>query len=129
MDKFKYEIDNVDLELYNTDEVYVEISREDTRKMYEEIRKWPINDNSEYDDSYVSGELQFIFDKGTDHLTEVLLFPVYEDENEEEFFNGDFIYPPGDVFNYTELIDDVKGRLLKARGKNKLREAEGKSKI
>ena len=70
--------------------VCAEISKEDTKRIFEENRETPKNDALEADDSFVNGELQFNFDEAGENLEEVLLFPTYEFED-DSITNGDFI--------------------------------------
>ena len=109
----EYEISEVNMELESSDQVYVEIPRETTSKIFKEKGQKPINAYSEEDDSYVSGELQFIFEKETDNLQELLLAPVYKED--DGFTNGDFIIPPDYIFDDEELNEDVVSHLIKER--------------
>ena len=72
------------------------ISRENVQLIYELFDTQPKNDDYELDNSYISGEMRFNFNKETNELEEVLLFPVYENKNDPEddddgLRNGDFI--------------------------------------
>ena len=111
--KFDYEIEDVVTDLDDVDEVYVEVSKDITKQLFENARETPVNQDGEEDDSYVSGEIQFIFAKGTDNLVEILLFPVYEDDD-GGLINGDFIDPPDSIYDNEDLINDVKSHLTQS---------------
>ena len=70
--------------------VTAEIGKEITAEIFKEEGINPKNENSELDDSYVVGELQFNFDIKTKELCEILLFPSYEN-GDGDIVNGDFI--------------------------------------
>ena len=63
------------------------ISREDTAFIFSVLGETTKNEDGEEDDSYTLGDVQFNFDGG--EISEVLLAPVYEDE--ESCVNGDFV--------------------------------------
>lgn len=72
------------------------ISRENVQLMYELFDAQPKNDDYDPDDSYINGEIRFNFNKETNELEEVLLFPVYEnkydpEDDDDGLRNGDFI--------------------------------------
>ena len=68
-------------DLTDRDEVYATISKEDLAKLFEDAVEVPSNDDGKKDDSYVSGEVQFIFTKEGE-LEEILIAPVYETEDQ-----------------------------------------------
>ena len=103
--KFNYGIEDVITDLEDIDEVFVEISKEDTIQLFKDAGETPCNEEGDPDKDYVYGELQFHFAKNTDDVTEILLFPVYEDEG--EVYNGDFINITNTIIDYKELIADV----------------------
>lgn len=103
--KFKYVIEDVITDLEDIDEVFVEISDEDTMQLFEDAGVTPCNEEGDPDEDYVYGELQFHFAKNTDDITEILLFPVYEDEG--EVYNGDFINITNTIMDNKDLIADV----------------------
>lgn len=105
--KFDYEIEDVITDLEDVDEVFVEISKEITKQLFNEADDVPRNADGEEDHSYVWGELQFMFLKGTNNLCEILLFTVFEDEYDEGTCVGDFTNAPNSVYDYKELIADV----------------------
>lgn len=108
---FDYTIEDVVTNLDGVDEVYVEISKDITEQLFKSAREIPVNVNGKHDESYVSGELQFIFEKGTGNLIEILLFPVYRSSSSGDFINGDFIDSPDSIYNNDNLISDVKSHL------------------
>ena len=69
------------------------VSKENVQLIYELFDAQPKNDDYELDDSYISGEIRFNFNKDTNEIEEVLLFPVYENDPEgiKGVDNGDFI--------------------------------------
>lgn len=71
------------------------ISRENIQLIYELFDSQPKNDSGDPDNSYIYGEMRFNFNKETNELEEVLLFPVYENDPEDDgldgLVNGDFI--------------------------------------
>lgn len=84
-------------DLISFDTVYAEISKEQVKEIFDNAGAVPKNESLEPDGSYVSGEIQFNFDKDTDKLTEILVFPVYmdpDDSNNQCQLNGDFINAP-----------------------------------
>ncbi len=108
--KFDYTIQEVITALDHTDEVYVEIAKDTMRQFYDIVHEIPCNGCGEPDESYVCGEIQFIFEKGTDNLAEILLFPVYEEEG-DGLVNGDFIRLSEEICDNRDLINAVKAKL------------------
>ena len=102
---FKYVIEDVITDLEDIDEVFVEISKEDTIQLFKDAGETPCNEEGDPDEDYVNGELQFHFAKNTDDVTEILLFPVYEDDG--DMYNGDFINLTKTIIDYKDLIADV----------------------
>lgn len=93
-------------------EVYASISREAVKAFFEEAGVTPLNIDDEPDDSYVEGEVQFIFNMDGDGLNEILIFPVYEDE--DGFTNGsEFVSAPDWMWAYEE---DAKKELEECEG-------------
>lgn len=117
MKKFSYEITDYTLELPSSDEVFVEIDKDTTAQMFKDQGCVPYNGYDEApDETYVAGDLQYIFAKGTDDIVELLLFPVYEDkECKDSFENGDFIIPPDYVFDNEEVTNAVIAYLHQVR--------------
>ena len=87
----KLEFTEVMTQLSDLDEVYAEISKEDLAKILKDAKEVPVNDDGKKDDSYVSGEVQFIFSK-EGQLNEILIAPVYE--TKDGFVNGECISAP-----------------------------------
>ena len=83
-------------DLTDRDEVYATISKEDLAKLFEDAVEVPSNDDGKKDDSYVSGEVQFIFTKEGE-LEEILIAPVYE--TEDGYANGECISAPDALWN------------------------------
>ncbi|MBQ3905973.1 MAG: hypothetical protein II743_04315 [Lachnospiraceae bacterium] len=83
-------------DLTDRDEVYATISKEDLAKLFEDVVEVPSNDDGKKDDSYVSGEVQFIFTKEGE-LEEILIAPVYE--TEDGYANGECISAPDVLWN------------------------------
>ena len=82
--------------------VYAEISSEDTKKIFAECGELPRNDNGDEDWTNSSGELQFMIGDGK--VNEILLFPVYDvDENTTTV--GDFV-------NVTDLFSFLNEEAL-----------------
>ena len=90
-------------EFANTDEVYVPIPEEEVTRIFE--GKTPLNSDGEPDSRYIEGEAQFIFDK-KGNLSEILIFPVYEEEP-EYFVNGDYIEAPDEYWQYKDEAKKV----------------------
>ena len=105
----KYKIYEVNKDLSNTDEVYISISKEYTKDLFNEAGEIPYNSYGDKDESYIKGDIQYIFEKGTTNLDEILLFPVYEEE--DSFINGEFINAPDSVVKDQELFNKVKDAL------------------
>ena len=93
------------------DEVYIEISKETTKSLFHEVGSVPYNDGGSDtpDESYVLGELQFVFDKDTNNIREILLFPVYFDTEEDQYQNGDFV----NITNNLEYSEEIHLEILK----------------
>ena len=104
---------SLESELEDVDEVYINIEPEVVETLFREANTEPVNDEGYEDGTFVGGEIQFIFEKGTDEIDEILVFPVYS-ADEDEFINGDFINAPASVYDYKELIDDAKKFLKQA---------------
>lgn len=116
MENFDYEITESTTDLDDSDLVYVEISKEVIAKMFADAMETPENPFGEEDDSYESGEIQFIFDKDSENLQEILVFPVYADEDGDGCSNGEsFIDAPNSVWEYEDLIQDVVAELRRIR--------------
>ncbi len=105
-----YEVSEVVTDLANTNEVYVKISADDLKQIYDDVGEIPVNDEGDEDDSYTEGEIQFVFDKHN-HLDEILVFPVYEDDGA---VNGDYIDAPNNIWENNELNEAVVEALRKA---------------
>ena len=85
-----YVIGEVALKLDITDNVIVDISKEDIEKIYKENGLIPKNDSGLENNDYADGEIVFKFEKGTENLSEVLICPNYIAYNDKEY-NGDFV--------------------------------------
>ncbi len=68
------------------------LTKEEVTAIFAGAGEQPKNSNMEPDDSYVSGEVQYIFDKEDNSLNEVLIYPCYEED--DSLTNGDFINAP-----------------------------------
>ncbi|ADL36331.1 hypothetical protein bpr_II394 (plasmid) [Butyrivibrio proteoclasticus B316] len=85
------------------------VSKEDLKKIFEDAGKVPKNDCLEEDDSYIFGEIQFMFSKDMSSLDEILVFPVYGDDEGGEV-NGDFINAPD---SFTSFGKEAREYLVK----------------
>lgn len=103
------EFAEVNFELDDCDEVYASISKEDVKNIFESKGYLTYNDEGDQDDSYISGEIQFIFRKNTEEIIEVLLFPCYE--YEDCINNGDFI----DITNEFAKYEDEAIEFLRKK--------------
>ena len=82
-------------------EVYASISKDAVKTLFEEAGQ------TLSDESYVQGEVQFIFDSDGTTLDEILIFPVYDDG--DSMMNGDdFIDAPDSFWDYE---DDARTQL------------------
>ena len=90
--------------------VCVLISKEDVKALFEANGAVPKNDALEPDDSYVEGEIQFNYDKEDNSLSEVLVFPTYEEED-GSLVNGDFIDVADDLDE--EYFNQAQDALMK----------------
>ena len=88
-------------ELDDCDEVNARISKEDLKALYDEAHCVPCNENGEEDDTYIEGEVQFLFNKDTDVVDEILAFPVYS-EDQDAIVNGDFIDVTTELWEYRD---------------------------
>lgn len=81
------------IEFNSCHSVVASVSKENVQLIYELFDAQPKNDDYELYDSYISGEIRFNFNKDTNEIEEVLLFPVYENDPEDDdgVRNGDFI--------------------------------------
>ena len=98
----KMEFDQIITEL-SSNEVFCSVTKEEVKYLFDLKHEVPKNDEGEEDDSYVSGEVQFMFNKETDELEEILLFPVYED-GEGGYVNGEFIDPPDCIYSFEDSV-------------------------
>lgn len=87
-------------ELDDCDEVNARISKEDLKALYDDAHCIPCNEDGKEDDTYIEGEIQFLFNKDTDVVDEILAFPVYEEN--EGIVNGDFIDVTTELWEYRE---------------------------
>lgn len=72
--------------------ILAKITKEEVKEIFIAANCQPKNSALEPDDSYISGELQYNFDKETGSLIEILVFPIYSIG--ESIENGDFINAP-----------------------------------
>ena len=87
--------------------VYGTIPKDITRDLFDGRGVIPTNDLGEADDSYICGEVQFMFNEESGTLDEILIFPVYS--YEDTLVNGeDFIAAP-DWFR--DFEDDARQEL------------------
>ena len=74
----------------------------------EKFNEYGVQITNEYGDKadyYTRGDLQFSYDKDTDEVTEILLFPTFEHNNSESLFNGEsFINVTEDYKEYAEEV-------------------------
>lgn len=80
------------LEMNSCNIVLAKLSKEETAKVFADARKQPKNAEIEPDDTFVSGEVHYVFDKENSTLDEVLIYPTYEED--DSLINGDFIEAP-----------------------------------
>ena len=106
----KVTVTDIVTELEDSNQVYVQLSREDTEKIFKDMDSIPKNEYNESDDSFTKGEMQFIFSKDG-NLEEILVFPVYEDTDCDAMTNGDFINAPNYIYESKELINFIKSIL------------------
>ena len=83
---------DVILDMNSCNIVLAQLSKEETAKVFADARKQPKNDAMEPDDTFVSGEVHYVFDKENGALDEVLIYPTYEED--DSLVNGDFIEAP-----------------------------------
>lgn len=79
-------------ELNSCNSACAEITRDEVSKIFADRRATPKDNNLEENDSFVSGEIQYVFSKDMSTLDEVLVYPVYDNDGCLE--NGDFIDAP-----------------------------------
>lgn len=101
------ELNDVNDEFDSMTSVYMKIPKEALAKIYSDAREVPKDDCLEQNDDYIFGEVEYNFEKDTFELQEVLIRPVYSDEDGGEIA-GDFINTP-DSF----VADDVVAAVLK----------------
>ncbi len=107
-------VEDVILDFSDSDQVYVSISKEETEKFFKDARVTPKNEYGKEDETYTGGEIQFIFEKDGDKIQEILIFPVYS--NDQGSSNGSsFIDAPDSVWENTNLLNAVRAELKKAR--------------
>ena len=100
----------------SSDTVYLALSKEDTSNIFQSEGELPRNNEGDEDWTFIAGDLQLMFTRGTDNLEEALLFPVYEDEDGEALEDGDFTDVTTNVTQ--EVIDYCKELLHGERGGN-----------
>lgn len=111
-----YTIEDITMGLKDSDQVYVRIAKEDTEELHRKMHSIPININGEVDFDYEFGELQFVFEKETEDIGELLLMPVYQvQENPGDYANGDFIKLPEHIFDEETMYKDVLAHLKRER--------------
>ena len=93
-------------ELESCTMVCAEISKEELKDVFERKNRAPRNEDLEEDDSYVAGEVQYLFEKDMSDVQEVLVYPVYDD-GEGGFINGDFIPAPNEYWS-EEAVSEAK---------------------
>ena len=106
MTKLKYAITDYTTDFADSDQVYVEISKENISEIFSDANEIPRDDMGEENHDFSSGELQFIFDKDEDTLQEILAFPVYEQD--DDIVNGEsFINIIDRINDETPLMTDI----------------------
>lgn len=86
----------------SSDIVYTKTTKEEVKYLYDMVQKVPCNNKGEEDDSYIYGEVQFFFNKKTEILEEILLYPVYN--KDDEIVNGQPIDPPECIYSFEEPV-------------------------
>jgi hypothetical protein len=66
------------------------ISRADVYELFKKHNATPKNEAMEPDNNYTEGEIQFNYDKEDGSLFEILVFPIYENDD-GDIMNGDFL--------------------------------------
>ncbi len=99
----------------SSDTVYLTVSKENTSNIFQSEGEFPRNNEGDEDWTFIAGDLQVMFTRGTDNLEEALLFPVYEDG--EALENGDFTDVTENVTQ--EVIDYCKELLHEKSGGNR----------
>ena len=79
-------------EMNSCNTVLAELSKEETAKIFSDTGMQAKNAAMEPDDTFVSGEVHYVFDKENNTLDEVLIYPTYEED--DSLINGDFIEAP-----------------------------------
>ncbi len=86
---------------------FIKVDKDFVKKYFEEAGKKVINEHNKEDNTYVCGDLQFSYDKDTEDVTEVLLFPTYYDDN-LGYYNGE------DFIDLTDKYSEYGAEVLKA---------------
>ncbi len=119
-----YEVAEVITELADVDEVFLRISKEDTKQFFED-QGITLPETAE-EGILEEGEIQISFEKDLASFkdpTEILIFPVYKDTDETcNFLNcgEDFIYAPDSVYNDTEMLQDAFSSLEKVKAEREV---------
>lgn len=87
------------IDAFETDSCIIicaEISKEEVLKLFNEAGQIPKNSNMEPDNSFVSGEVQYVIDKDQSSpddlkISEITIWPVYANDEDRSLENGDFI--------------------------------------
>lgn len=113
----KYEIEAILTEYPDVDTVCLRISDKDVKKIFEDNGQL-IKDFTE-DGTLSEGEIQIYFPKDSDQVSEVLVFPVYKDYFEQDFFlqNGDDFIRVDQFFEDKVMIQDALEKLQEVREK------------
>ena len=93
------------IELESSVMVCAEIDGEELEGIFKELGRTPRNCVLAEDDSFVVGEIQYIFEPDMSGIQEVLVYPVYADES--GFINGDFVAAP-DRYWSKELVEEAR---------------------
>ena len=85
---------------------FVDVPKEWVTEKFNEYGVPIVNEYGYKSDYYTRGDLQFSYDKDTDEVTEILLFPTFDDSDKGLFNGGSFI-------NVTEDYREYAGEVLK----------------
>ena len=103
MPNIVYKITDCITDFADSNQVYVEISKNDISKLFAAANETPKDDTGTINYDFSSGKLQFIFNKEDDTLQEVLAFPVYEPDKNNTV-NGESFIDVYDVIHTSELL-------------------------
>ena len=86
---------------------FIKVDKAFVKSHFEEAGKKVTNEHGKESNDYVCGDLQFSYDKDTEDVTEVILFPSYYDDN-LGYYNGE------DYIDLTDKYGEYGAEVLKA---------------